>query len=61
MSCSQRPSSQEVALRDILPKLKVAAKDKVANVRFSVAKCFGDIVSAVDGGVVESEIRQGGY
>lgn len=48
---------QEACMRDIMPALKVASKDKVPNVRFSVAKAFGEVASVVDASVVEGEIK----
>ena len=48
---------QEVAMRDIMPALKEATKDKVPNVRFAVAKALGEVAAALDPSVVEGEIK----
>ena len=38
---------QDVAMRDIMPALKEATKDKVPNGRFAVAKALGDVAAAL--------------
>ena len=38
MTLLSKAVGQEVCMRDIMPALKAAAKDKVPNVRFAVAK-----------------------
>ena len=48
---------QEVAMRDLLPALKEATKDKVPNVRFAVAKALGAVAAALEPSLVESEIK----
>jgi serine/threonine-protein phosphatase 2A regulatory subunit A len=51
------PVGQETCMREIMPALKLAAKDKVPNVRFSVAKALGEVASALDRTATDGEVR----
>ena len=44
-------------MREIMPALKAAAKDKVPNVRFAVAKALEEVAAALDASAVDGEIR----
>ena len=41
-------AGQDTCLRDIMPALKEATKDKVPNVRFAVAKALGAVAAALE-------------
>ena len=43
-------------MREIMPALKAAAKDKVPNVRFAVAKALGEVAAALDASAVDGEV-----
>ena len=57
MTLLSKAVGQEVCMREIMPALKAAAKDKVPNVRFAVAKALGEVAAALDASAVDGEIR----